>query len=360
MTPVKPRDLAIVGAVLVLAGFAVADALRGGASRPTPEARDPTGGTTPTTPEDAEPVRDRFAEIQLGGTVVFTADDDCRLREVSVATGVEFPLPRLETNCRLWAPPTTDRIAYGVGGSIGEAVPFSFLDLNHSGRQLGTFRALRGFIAWSRDGQRAAWCDEERRGFEYELARDVRRLGECPLAYSPDGRVVHSDGRRLLAGDDVVHVASGHVDLAAWGRDGSLAVLVEGRALERWEGGRRTNAVLLPPRLTGRPPLLAPDNCAALLTIPGGQVHLVELGCFRGRNSYTNVSPDNCLNRRKATTSKCARFRSPRTFPGTAAAWSPDGSWIAVVEFNAIAFHRVVGRYDVVRWDVEARELIWH
>ena len=104
--------------------------------------------------------------------------------------------------------------------------------------------------------------------------------------------------------------------------------------------------------------MLAPDNCAALV-VHDEAVELIDVGCFGGREGFTNISPDNCINRRSVTIARCARFRAPRTFVGSSATWSPDGSWIAVAERRTIAFHKVVGRYDVVRWDVEARALAW-
>ena len=352
------RDLAIVGAVVVLGGFAVADAFRANGGESPREA-----GTTATserrTSERRGSVPETFAAVRAPGSLVFTDADDCRLREVSVATGTEFPLPPIATSCELWAPPAGERLAYGLGGSFGPAVPFRFVDLNHVRRDLGAFQALRGIIAWSGDGQRAGWCDHSGKGFDYELGRELRRVRGCPRAYAPDSRPISNDGSFLRGHRGRVFRSSGHVDLASFGRDGSLALLVDGERFERWQDGRRTASTPLPAPLAGRLPILSPDNCAALFQL-GPSIHLVELACFRGRNSFTNVSPDNCLDRRRVTIARCARFRSPRTFVGTAAAWSPDGRWLAVAaDEGTVLFHRVVGRYDVVRWDASARALAW-
>jgi hypothetical protein len=105
--------------------------------------------------------------------------------------------------------------------------------------------------------------------------------------------------------------------------------------VDRYEGGRLTGAASLPsnpaqPLATGGG--LAPDNCAAL-AVGERVLQLVDLGCFRGR--------------------------APRTFEGVWAAWSPDGKWIAVVEPDAVVFHRVVGLEATVRWNVAVGQLAW-
>jgi hypothetical protein len=131
--------------------------------------------------------------------------------------------------------------------------------------------------------------------------------------------------------------ARGPVWHLAWAVDGSLAVLVEGGRLDRYEGGRLVGtASMTPPSnehpVTIWPPELAPDNCAALW-VGGDVVRLVDLGCFQGR--------------------------VPRTFRGVYADWSPDGKWIAVAEPDAIVLHRVVGRDASVRLEVAAGQLAW-
>lgn len=90
----------------------------------------------------------------------------------------------------------------------------------------------------------------------------------------------------------------------------------------------------MPEFLRGRPLVLAPDNCAALV-VHAELVALLDLGCFAGEDT------------------------EPRPFVGHAAAWSPDGDWIAVAEGQTVAFHRVVGKSRFVRWNVEARDLAW-
>jgi hypothetical protein len=119
-------------------------------------------------------------------------------------------------------------------------------------------------------------------------------------------------------------------DVAA-GTDGSLALLVDGQRLDRYEDGQLVSSTYTPAGPVGNP-ALAPDNCAAL-SVVSGAVQLIDLGCFPGD--------------------------APRTFPGVYAAWSPDGEWIAVAESDAVAFHRVVGPETTVRWDMAVGQLAW-
>jgi len=175
---------------------------------------------------------------------------------------------------------------------------------------------------------------------EIELSRGQRpkRLDQCPRAYDPSGATVSvNDRHQIVVGGRPLLRARGPVWHLAWGVDGSLAVLVEGGRLDRYEGGRLVGtASMTPPTpehpLTIWPPELAPDNCAAL-SVGGDVVRLIDLGCFQGR--------------------------APRTFEGVYADWSPNGKWIAVAEPDGIVLHRVVGREASVRWDVVAGQLAW-
>lgn len=329
----RARDLAIVGAVVLIAGFAAADALRsrGGGEPSTAPTSTPETGTEAETGTIERELR-QFEPVPAPGSIVFTDGDDCHLREVSVGTGLEFPFPRIVGDCRLWASPLGERIAYGLGGSFGEAVPFRFLDLNHPRRDLGAFQALFGFIAWSPDGQRAAWCDDSRTGYDYELGGRLRELELCPRGYTPDSNVAYLDDRRLVSGGRTIFTAPAHIDAVSTGRDGSIAVSLDGGRIQRRHGGTLRQDMTLPRPLAGRPLVFAPDNCAALV-VRAALVHLVDVGCFRGPEA---------------------------SFSGTAAAWSPNGEWIAVADGDAIALHRVVGARPTVRWNAAARALAWH
>ena len=53
------------------------------------------------------------------------------------------------------------------------------------------------------------------------------------------------------------------------------------------------------------------------------------------------------------------RREASRNFFRGAAAWSPDGRWIAVAEPQTVAFYRVVGPREVIRWSIAAAQIAW-
>ncbi len=330
------RDIAILGAVAAIGVFAAVDAVRGSGE---------PAGDAASSPPPAEVVSDRpetvpeapsaFVALPAPGRIVFTDAHDCRVRVVDVREGVELPLPRLEGNCALWAPPAGQTIAYGIANQGSESlatVAFRLVDLRRPRQNLGGYRALFGFLVWGHDGRRAAWCAQSRRGFDLQVGGAARTLDDCPSAFTPAGRIAYTRGKRVIVDGRTVLTADGAVTSVHWGSDGSIGIGVEGTRVERWLGGKRVAVLDLPRRLAGRLPRLAPDNCAALFVRPG-RVELLSLGCFQGA--------------------------APRTFAEHAAAWSPDGDWIAVAEPETIAVYRVAGRRKVVRWLASADELAW-
>jgi hypothetical protein len=335
----RGRDLLILAAVLLVGGFAVADTLRSEAESPparTEAERPPTTSTTSvvtTAPEPENLGRETFPAVSgAGGSVVFTQPGSCAVREVDLPSGFEFPNAIARSSCELWAAPVTAKVAVGLGPPARDAVPFRFVDLARRGRNLGGSRAFFGFLIWSDDGQRAAWCTRPTRGFDLELGGDSNNLSECPAAYTPLGEVVFARGDSLVFEDGRTDLrASGQITLANYGRDGSTAVVVEGSRIERWREGRRRQALELPVRFHGDTPVFSPDNCAALFRA-GETMRLVDVGC----------SP----------------FRE-LTFPGTAAAWSPDGDWIALAGPAEVAFQHLAGRGETVTWPVGAVEITW-
>lgn len=310
--------------MLLLVGVAAADALRGsGLIRAGPE--------TPAVPapkKRSEPAR--FPPVRAEGSLVFTDAEDCRIREVVLSGGTEFPLPRLTGSCDLWVPPFGARIAYAVGPAFRDAMLFHLFDLNHPDEDLGGGYALDGSLTWSLDGQRVAWCGLSRKGIDFEFYGKVRRLDECPSAYTHGGEVAYVHGDRVVAGRRTVLRASAPVSHVAFGYDGSIAV-VAGDRLERYDGGELRHARELPPAFARARPTLSPDNCAALF--PHEQtIVLLDVGCFRGDDQM---------------------------YEGTDADWSPDGEWVVVAERDAIAFHHVVGKREEVRWATVAADLGW-
>jgi hypothetical protein len=332
----KPRDFLIVGAVAVIGVLALLDTLRSDTETAPPE---PPAAPTVQGPNPAPLLRENFPPVPARGSLAFAAGDDCRLRDVSVSAGIEFPLPRIETTCALWAPPLGNRLAYALPRSDAQpTAPFRFLDAGRPLLDLGTFETYSE-VVWSGDGQRAAWCESATSGFDYEVGafdtatgeRAVRELDFCPRAYTSGGELASLRDRDLLVDGARVLTAPGHIDQVSAGRDGSLGLRVEGVRIERRVGARLTHVVRLPDRLLGASVTLSPDNCAALLALRA-EIHLLNVGCFAG---------------------------TEQAFDGLTAAWSPDGEWVAVAEFEEIVFHRVVGGTESVRWEAHANRLAW-
>jgi hypothetical protein len=297
------------------------------------ERRDGRAPTAETTDERAA-LTPRLPGVAAPGLIAFTVPGSCELRAFDLRSGRAVELPRLATTCELSAPRAGTRVAYSVGGAGGMRRTFGVRDLAHPRATFGEHDAVSPF-AWSLDGSRLAWCDTVESGFELSLGRRPKRLHYCPRAYDPRGVTASLNGQQVLAGGRPLLTARRAVRDLAWGVDGSLAVLVDGRRVDRYVGGRLVGATILPP-----PPAepitmgadLARDNCAALVR-GASVVRLVDLGCFRGR--------------------------APQTFKGVYADWSPDGEWVAVVEPGAVVFHRVVGREATVPWNVAAGQLAW-
>jgi hypothetical protein len=354
----RARDLAIVAAVVALGAAALTDALR---DRTTAEeARDgrattaattdkreasattaeeaQDGQTATTTTDEGEGSVPRLPGGAASGLLAFTAPGGCELRAIDLRSGRMLDLPRLETNCELYAPRVGTRVAYSVHDDWGTSKRhFSVLDLEHPRASFGDYVADWN-PAWSPDGAALAWCDGHRSGFELSRSQRPKRLHQCPLAYDPSGALASvNDRQEIVVGERPLLRARRPVWHLAWGIDGSLAVLVEGGRVDRYEGGRLVSAASLTPPSNEHPvsiwpPELAPDNCAAL-SVTGDIVRVIDLGCFQGQ--------------------------APQTFRGVYADWSPNGKWIAVAEPDAVVFHRVVGPEASVRWNVVAGQLAW-
>ena len=335
----QPRDAIIVAAVVLIGGFAAADAIRGRAEQSEVTPTTSAVQTTPTRLPGPRPQPEAppgWPTGLLQGSLVFTDADDCRVRAIGLAGGTERPLSRFAGDCQLWAAPVTNRVAYGLGPTTADGFsPFRIADLNQPNHELGGYRALFGVVLWSPDAQRIAWCGRRRVGFDLEVGGPVRRLPTCPVAYTADGAVAYAIGNRLVVEGRTVLRASGGITYVHYGTDGSLAIVIDGRFLERWEGGSLMGRAHLPASIEGRTPILRSDNCAALFAPleDFGQIDLLGFPCFPGEQRAA--------------------------FFGTDAAWSPDGQWIAVAERETIAFHRVVGGERTVRWPAAAAELAW-
>jgi hypothetical protein len=327
----KGRDLAILAAVILLGGFALADSLR---SRG--EARETT--TTETTRADrngAGPRPDAPEEWPLGrlsGTLVFTDADDCRVRVIGLGGGRERPTGDFFGFCELWAAPVGQRIAYDTGGVRGRTTQsFSIVDLAHANRELGTFENLVGEVLWSPDAQRLAWCDENGIGLELEIGNErPRRIARCPIAYTPAGRLAFAVGGRLISAGRVFLDEDEPILQASYGQDESLLVVLASGIVRRYGVDGRIDAITIKP-FRRREIIPSPDNCAVLNKEPG-RIELVDLGCAGVQ---------------------------PRSFIAFDAAWSPDARWVAVADPEQIEFHEVLAGDERLVWPAPARELYW-
>jgi hypothetical protein len=235
----------------------------------------------------------------------------------------------------VWAAPVTAKVAVGIGEPVGDAVPFRFIDLQRPGRNLGTSEAAFGFLVWSEDGQRAAWCNRRRVGIDLDLSGGRRLLPECPAAFTPEHEVAFASGPDLVVAGRTVLTASGGITNVHYAIDdsGSVAVTVDGRRIERYVDGELTDTLDLQERFQGRLPLLSPDNCSAAFRFED-RIRVLDVGC-------SPLGPAGSL------------------FPGHAAAWSPDGRWLAVGGATELTFYDLEGGGDPATWPVGAVEIEW-
>ena len=104
----KPRDLAIVAAVVLIGGFAVADVLRSSGDKSTA----PATQSVLERRDGPEPQADAPEDWPTGrvrGTLVFTDAEACRVRVIGLGGGRERPAGDLVTFCGLSAAPIGQR-----------------------------------------------------------------------------------------------------------------------------------------------------------------------------------------------------------------------------------------------------------
>ena len=331
----KGRDLLILAAVLLVIGLAVADSLRSDESRV--ESRPTTSGpeappSTTTTPGEEDVLgRESFPPVTgARGAIILVQTGSCAVREFDLPTGLELPNVVARSTCELWAAPVTANVAVGIGEPVGDAVPFRFVDLSHPNRDLGSSEAAFGFLVWSEDGQRAAWCNRRLEGIDLEVGSSRRRLPDCPAAYTPDGEVAYALEDRLVTEERELLQATGGITHVHVGSDGSAGIVVEGRRIERYVGGRLADALDLSDRFEGQLPALSPDNCSAAFRA-GNRIRILDLGC----SNYGG-----------------------EVFRGRVAAWSPEGDWLAVGEPDQVTFVNLPTG-GTIRWPIGAVQLAW-
>ena len=332
----KGRDLLILAAIVLVVGFAVADALRSDGERV--ESREtttePDEAQVTTVEQDGDLGRSMMPAVNgAPGSIVLSEAGSCAVREFDLPTGLELPNVVANSTCDLWAAPVTAKVAVGIEEPAGDAVPFRFVDLNNPRRDLGTSEAAFGFIVWSRDGQRAGWCNHRLMGIDLELGGPRRLLRDCPAAYTPGGEIAYAMGNRLVVENRTALRASGQITSVHFGEDASVAVIVEGRRIERYTRRGRTDAFDFPERFEGRTPVLSPDNCTAAFRA-GDRIRLLDVGC-------STIGPSGSI------------------FPGHVLDWSPDGDWIVVGGATETTFYHLVGETESVVWPIGSAEIVW-
>ena len=325
----KGRDLAILGAVVLVGGVALADSLR---DRGAVETASPTGREGPDVSTAQPEAPSDWPVGVLQGTLVFTNAGDCRVRVIELGNGRERANGRLRGSCHLWAAPVGQRIAYGVRGGISELAQrwFTIVDLARPGRDLGTFKNLVGDVLWSPDAQRLAWCVfGSGGGRELEIGSvRPRRLSRCPLAYDPDGGLVFARGKRLVSEDgESIVVENEAIVRADWGEDDSLLVVLADGTVRRHDPDGGVDAITL---VADREIVPSPDNCAVLFE-ELDRFRILDVGCYEG---------------------------PAESFRARAAAWSSDGRWVAISEDTRIRFEEI-GEAQVFVWPARAIELYW-
>jgi hypothetical protein len=267
----------------------------------------------------------------LDGVLTFVGADDCRIRTIGLAGGRERPATRFVTDCRgFWAPRVGSRLAFG---ELPDGGFFRIADLGHPRRHFGNYPSSpQTRPIWSPDGQRIAWCDSPDTGVERVILGGGRLLPFCPIAYTPEGRLAHVEGRLIMLGSETLARTTGRIEFAQFVSDGSVVVVLDGVRIERYSPGKPVPSVQVPRTWTGEPPVVSPNGCLVAV-IGDEEITVLPLGCDR---------------------------TEAVTFGGHAIAWSPAGDGVAVAEPDHIVFRRLVGDIGVpIIWPANAVQLQW-
>jgi hypothetical protein len=342
----RPRDLLIVAAVLLVGGFAAADALRGDGEQ---EARPGTTQEATSSPA-VEPATEPVETIRgsrpgvLAGRLLFS-DEACRVRELDLGRGELASYATVQSTCSIVAPPGGDapRAAVALPSPRRDVLPYRIVDLAQADPHLGSFRARTRSVVWSADGQRIAWCEQTGRGQELELGSEPRPLPGCPIAYTPASDPVYARGRAVLVGGRKLLQASGSIEAISFTREGSVAVAAGGTRLDLYTtsdaaGLHLEREVVVPTGMRHLRTIFSPTHChAALLSgefPPSPTVFVV------------NLRP-------------CPATLAPATFSGRAATWSPDGRWLAVAERRRVVAQPLFENTPAVTLGITATDVAW-
>jgi hypothetical protein len=332
---VKFRDLAILGAVVLIGGLALLDAVRGGGDELG------NGGAAP--PPRTQPSEDQGRTTNgpdsFSGRLVYT-DEQCRVRELDLASGSASRIVSRGA-CGLWGPARSGRIAYGIEASGANRISFRVVDLDAGVSGFGTYRALWDSIVWRPDGGALAWCERRGEGRQLVLGSEPQRLSGCPVAYTRSWELAFVSGRRLLIGDDrrlARPPAPGRISAVSFGNDGSLVLVVGDEILRYASVDAPSPSSRVPIRDPYRDaPLFSPDNCAVLL-----------------RSPHTGQPPTVTV-----IGLECGRPVNRRVLPADGASWSPDGQWFAIFDDRGIGFRTPAGAIAPDQILGAVNQLLW-
>jgi hypothetical protein len=186
-----------VGAVVLVAIFAAADAVRNGAEPGEPE---PVAAETGARAESGAAAL-RGAGLPpagvLPGTLWFLTDGFCRLQRLRLDT-LELSEEVPQRGCGLWVSPRGDLAVTGGatrGSGAGTIRLVRLDDADEPARPLGL---ARGDVRWSPDGERVAWCQPD--GSSAVLVprgNSPRLVAGCQPSFGADGSLLTTEERPL-------------------------------------------------------------------------------------------------------------------------------------------------------------------
>lgn len=357
-------NVVVLGAVLLIAGAATVDALRGRAAAPTAAA---DGRAAASQADDRLRGPDVPAAGALPGAIVLAEPGNCRLRTLSLETLVVGDAGPT-TGCELWASPAGAWVVASTVSTLNprNSRPLSLVRLGEGSaevdRELG--QAL-GQPVWAPDGTQVAWCTARGETVVRGVGQEnERRLPGCAPAFAPDGAVltipadpldarILRNGETLLGTEELIRgierASQAPVQVAAFAvaPTGQIAVSVlvfealgSVMFLELWQDGSLEGSFRLPTAYgTGSSRLgqflaFSPDGneLAVGFRAGAGEVSIVDL-----RLSDVTMAQV-----------------EQRGF-----AWSPDGDWLAVAIGDRIEVYGDTRDEPVYTLPVAAGALAW-
>jgi hypothetical protein len=306
-----------VAAVVLVAAFAAADAVRNGdEQQPGVGAAAGTGPAEPGLRGSAVP-----PPGTLPGRLLFTRASDCAVQALDLGT-VLLDDPGDSPGCELWVSPDGTRaVAAGEPRRGGRAAVL--LDVRGVSDTVDEIGALGGPATWAPDSDRVAWCTPEGLTEVYSIARDaIVQLAGCNPVFAPDGNVLTTPPEPLeeeLLRNGNTYVSAGDLGRPAeligyaQSRTGLLALALQpedGAAeLQIWRNGELDLSIPLPEGAgsgaLGEIVRFSPDGTEIAVAGPGAGA---RLAVYDARTGERTLVPT----------------------PQVGFDWSRSGAWLAV------------------------------